>query len=464
MRLPFPDLLATKNGRLAAFSLLYVTEGIPLGFTATAIATQMRRQGLGPVEIGVFVGSLYLPWAFKWIAGPIVDTITSERFGRRRTWIVGMQIMMILTLLLALPVDYRTNVRLLFWNFNLFTLLIMVHNAFCATQDVAIDALAVGVLKEDERGMANGFMFGGATLGQAVGGSGALFLAAIMPFKLTYLFVAGSIGLITLFVALPLKEPRLPPRVRAAGNALKAIGGELQACVGETWRTFSTSRAATIGLVYALVPTGAYALGLALQSNLAVELGLNDNKVGQLNLWATILGALGCVAGGWLSDRFGRRRTLGTFLFLTAVPTLWLAWAMQHAPWIHAIAIDAPNRPIPPADLVQTFWLACLVYSVFQGLYYGIQSALFMDITNPVVAATQFTAYMAMLNLVISYTSNWQGHAIARWGYPTTLALDAGLGMIGIALLPFLIVRKREASEAASAIPPGSAIPEAISP
>ena len=464
MRLPFPDLLATRNGRLAAFSLLYVTEGIPLGFTATAIATQMRRQGLGPVEIGAFVGSLYLPWAFKWIAGPIVDTITSERFGRRRTWIVGMQLMMILTLLLALPVDYKTNVRLLFWNFNLFTLLIMVHNAFCATQDVAIDALAVGVLKEDERGLANGFMFGGATLGQTIGGSGALFLAAIMPFKLTYLFVAGSIGLITLFVALPLREPRLPPRVRAAGSALKAIWGELKAFMLETWRTFRGSRAATIGLVYALVPTGAYALGLALQSNLAVELGLNDSKVGQLNLWSTILGALGCIAGGWLSDRFGRRKTLATFLFLTAVPTVWLALAMLHAPWIHAIPPDAPNRPIPPAGLVQTFWIACLVYSVFQGLYYGVQSALFMDITNPRVAATQFTAYMAMLNLVISYTAFWQGHAITRWGYPTTLGLDAGLGMFGIALLPFLIVRKKAAGEAVAAIPPGGAIPEGVSP
>ncbi len=58
MRLP--DLLATRTGRLAAFFLLYVTEGVPLGFTATAIATQMRRQGLGPAAIGAFVGSLYL--------------------------------------------------------------------------------------------------------------------------------------------------------------------------------------------------------------------------------------------------------------------------------------------------------------------------------------------------------------------------------------------------------------------
>ena len=71
MRLPNP--LASRNGRLAAFSALYMTEGIPLGFTATAIATQMRRQGLTPAAIGAFVASLYLPWAFKWIVGPFVD-------------------------------------------------------------------------------------------------------------------------------------------------------------------------------------------------------------------------------------------------------------------------------------------------------------------------------------------------------------------------------------------------------
>jgi hypothetical protein len=43
-----PDLLATRSGRLTAFFFLYVSEGIPLGFTATAVATQMRRQGLTP--------------------------------------------------------------------------------------------------------------------------------------------------------------------------------------------------------------------------------------------------------------------------------------------------------------------------------------------------------------------------------------------------------------------------------
>ena len=205
MRLPFPDLLASKKGRLTAFFLLYVTEGIPLGFTATAIATQMRRQGLGPVAIGAFVGSLYLPWAFKWIAGPFVDTFSSDRFGRRRLWILMMQLGMMATLLIAMPVNVVTEL-------GLFTLIILFHNAFGATQDVAIDALAVNVLPEDERGLANGFMFAGASIGQAIGGSGVLFLSAVLPFSTTYFFVIGAIFLVTLFVVLPLKEPAGPRR------------------------------------------------------------------------------------------------------------------------------------------------------------------------------------------------------------------------------------------------------------
>ena len=56
-----PNLLTTKKGRLTAFFLLYVTEGIPLGFAATAVATQLRRLDVGPAEISAFVGSFYLP-------------------------------------------------------------------------------------------------------------------------------------------------------------------------------------------------------------------------------------------------------------------------------------------------------------------------------------------------------------------------------------------------------------------
>ena len=48
--------------------------------------------------------------------------------------------------------------------------------------DEAIDALAVNVLKEDERGLANGLMFGGAYLGKTIGGAGVLFLTPYVGF------------------------------------------------------------------------------------------------------------------------------------------------------------------------------------------------------------------------------------------------------------------------------------------
>ena len=85
-----------------------------------------------------------------------------------------------------------------------------------------------------------------------------------------------------------------------------------------------------------------------------------------------------------------------------------------------------------------TFWGLCIAYGFLQGLTYGSSSALFMDITTPAVAATQFTAYMALGNLATSYTATWQGIAVVDFGYPTTLFLDAAVGMLCIGLLPWL--------------------------
>ncbi len=427
----FPDLLASRPGRMAAFFLLYLTEGIPLGFTATAVATQMRRQGVGPAEIGAFVGSLYLPWAFKWAAGPIVDTFTVQRLGRRRFWILLTQLGMMATLLAAMPVDFAHQLPL-------FTALILLHNSFGATQDVAIDALAVNVLPESERGMANGFMFSGAYLGQAVGGSGVLFLTPVIGFSNTFMVVCAWIACVTLFVVLPLREPLPPPRAMLAGSPVGRALREVGTFVADAARAFVGTRAAFVGVLFALLPGGAYALGLALQSNLAVELGMNDAQVGALNLWSSVISAVFCIAGGWLSDRFGRRGTLAWTMAATAIPTAALAWSMQQHGWLHAISPDAPNRPAVPAALLQMFWIAVLVYNVFQGLYYGIRSALFMDVTIPRVAATQFTGYMAFMNVAISYSATWQGWAIEHWGYPLTLTADAAFGMVCLACLPFM--------------------------
>src|SRR3954467_8604197 len=132
--LGIPNLLATRRGRLGAFFLLYITEGIPLGFAAIAVATELRRRGVGPAEIGAFVASFYLPWAFKWAAGPLVDVFPSTRFGHRRGWILATQLMLSLTSVLLIPVPLPSGM----W---LFTVILLIHNSFGAVRDVEIDSL-----------------------------------------------------------------------------------------------------------------------------------------------------------------------------------------------------------------------------------------------------------------------------------------------------------------------------------
>ena len=426
-----PNLLASKNGRLTAFFLLYVTEGIPLGFAATAVATRLRRLDVGPAEIGAFIASFYLPWAFKWAFGPLVDVFSSDRFGRRRSWILGTQVLMALTLLSTVMLDLPQQL-------GLFTIILLFHNTFGAMQDVAIDALACSTLQDDERGLANGMMFAGAMIGSMLGGSGVLFLSGVTGFQPTFFFVTACILAVTLFVVWPMKEAPGPARAAVVGSRLAQAGREMRVFTVDSFRSFLGSPGAFGGLLFALLPAGAMCLGLALQSNLAVELGMDDDQVAALGVWSSILNAGFCVLGGYLSDRFGRRRTLFIYLALMSVPVFYLMNELSRFGWIMPVSVTAENRPPVPAALLTALWIATLAYSVFQGLMYGTRSAIMMDVTNPAVAATQFTAYMALMNLAISYSATWQGIAIEAWGYPNTMMVDGILGLACLLVLPWL--------------------------
>ena len=419
--------LKTRRGRLTTFSLLYLSEGIPFGFSAIALTTHLRMSGVGMTEIGLLLASLYAPWGFKWAWAPLIDLVRFQRFGPSRTWIAGAQILMILTLGILVFFDLTSNVGLL-------VTLIVIHNIFAATQDVAIDALAVRILPAKERGIANGFMFGSSYLGQTVGGSGALLIAGWLGFKAAFPFVLIVMTLILLFVTLRIKEPEPEAETELEtreGPLWQQVGGQLKTFFQEMYRGFFKSgKGPVFGVAFALLPSGALALGLGLGSTLQVDIGMDETQIATLTFFGTVIAAAGCIIGGWISDRVGHRKSLSVWYLLTILPTIYLASRFTGIEGTAGITMAI-------------FFSAALAYSFTSGLIQGTRTALFMGLTNPKVAATQFTGYMALNNMVYTYSSLWQGRFADANGYASTMYLDCALVIVPLLIIPLLLPSTR---------------------
>jgi PAT family beta-lactamase induction signal transducer AmpG len=185
-----------------------------------------------------------------------------------------------------------------------------------------------------------------------------------------------------------------------------------------------------IGLLFAILPKGAMALAYGLLATLQVDYGLSSAQISQVAIINSAFAGIGCVVGGLLGDKLGVKKVIGVFFSLGAVPTLFLA--VQ----ISTIGLSA----IPIAH----FYTAIMLHGLIFGLAYGLQASIFMGLTKPAVAATQFTAYMALTNLSIVAANYWQGQVAGRINYSAALYIDCALIILAVSLLPFLSDREEK--------------------
>jgi PAT family beta-lactamase induction signal transducer AmpG len=200
-----------------------------------------------------------------------------------------------------------------------------------------------------------------------------------------------------------------------------------------------SGRGPKIGLLFAILPVGSMALAYAILGTLQVDFGLEQSAIAQLSVMNTVAGGIGCLVGGMLGDRFGLKPAIAAFYVLSALPTIYLASK------ISALGLGGVS--------IGEFYRVVILHGFFYGAAFALHAAIFMGMTNPTVAATQFTAYMAIGNLAISTGNLWQGIVAERMGYATALYLDAFLIVLALSLIPFL--KNREAGVAT--VPPAAA-------
>jgi len=283
------------RGKLLLLGALYFSQGLPFGFFTQGLPVILRHKGYSLGAIGLS-GLLAAPWALKWLWAPFVDRTYWPRFGRRKSWIVPLQL---LTIALLLALSLSSAAGSVGWLLAAFVFL----NLLAATQDIATDGLAVELLSRGERGLANGLQVAGYRLGMVVGGGALLILHERLGDDGTFAAMAALTALATLPV-LRAHEPSLAPEPTAKPSVAHWL-----------------RRPGSLRILGLLV---AYKLGDAFATSMLrpflADLGLSLADIGWLlGTVGFVAGLAGAMAGGALVNRLGRKQALIGFGFLQAL-------------------------------------------------------------------------------------------------------------------------------------------------
>ncbi|RLR47694.1 MFS transporter, partial [Pseudomonas aeruginosa] len=118
-----------------------------------------------------FLPLVGLPWVVKFLWAPWVDNHWSRRFGRRRSWILPMQCI-VLACLLGLA-TFGLGVASAGWAVGLLALASLAS----ATQDIATDGMAAEHFSGELLAKVNAVQIAGVMIGFFGGGAGSLILA-----------------------------------------------------------------------------------------------------------------------------------------------------------------------------------------------------------------------------------------------------------------------------------------------
>jgi len=154
---PKPKKLTTWQSIAWAFAswrtwsvvLMSFASGIPLGLVWIAIPDWMRDIDVDIRIVGLFTLA-QVPWTFKFLWAPLMDRFVPPKLGRRRGWAIISQIGLLVSILALAGVGHHPDAP---WVVGAIALAIALAGA---TQDIAIDAYAVDVLRTEEQAVAVG--------------------------------------------------------------------------------------------------------------------------------------------------------------------------------------------------------------------------------------------------------------------------------------------------------------------
>ena len=182
-------LATRKAATMLAFGF---SSGLPYALLIGTLNLWLADSKINLATIGV-LSWIGLSYSFKFLWSPVVDRVKLpllERLGRRKSWIVLCQSVMIAAFAGLAATDPATNI-------GTFAIFGVIAALASATQDVAIDAWRIDVADQQTpvELLSSVYQFG-YRIASIVGGAVAIALSARISWPLVYLLMGGLVGLI----------------------------------------------------------------------------------------------------------------------------------------------------------------------------------------------------------------------------------------------------------------------------
>lgn len=384
--------------RPAVFRLLaalYVAQYLGVGFLYFGLASILRQEGVDLTSLGL-VGAIGAIWAIKFLWAPLIDRFGVRRLGHYRSWILLLQPLVALAtaalLFIQEPVDQLDQLMII----------LAIYVTTSATQDMAVDALALRLVSARDRGHANGIATAGSWLGNILGGGAVVIVHDHWGWNAAVLTLT-ALTLLPLLFILRFNEPARPDRPTPLREGYRALMTVFNQPGSRSWAL----------VVMPLLQVGTTTIYGVLSTAL-VDAGWSLTRIGMvMGVVIGIPAGAAALLTGWCVARFGRRATLiaaGLLCALAALPLLPLM--------------------LGQAPLIGTT-LALCGYTAGMAATNTLVYTLNMDCSRPSTAATDFTTLAAWATLW-TFVAGAGFFALADlWGYPIVVWAGIGLTLLG---------------------------------
>ncbi len=396
--------------RLGLMALLGFSSGLPWALSGPTLRLWMASEhvALGLIGLTANIGLAYL---LKFVWAPFFDEAKPFFFGRRRGWLITVQLALALSIAALALSDPAKNVWL---SLGLGALV-----AFCsASQDIIIDAWRIESFEPHMQGTALAGEVWGYRVAMMVSFSGATVLSSYLGWHGAVGLVAGLalIGPIAAFFA---PEPEV---VREARET--SLRARFAQAVMEPFMEFLSRRGAGVILAFVLLYRLGGALGDPMISPFYLSLGFNRTAIAIANGPVVLVcGLAGTAAGAILVARIGVGRALiGTSVLQALALCLYpLLGLYPHTP--HILAGIAATEAFV-GSLSDTAFLSYL-----------------SSLCAPEHTATQYALFSSLAPMALHTVAGASGFLVERAGYIPFFEICAAAALPGILLLLTILRR-----------------------